>query len=609
MRLVDTISLRSRERKLQLFLDELHPAPRPPCWTSARTSVGFGEGDGCGTLNFFEEHYPWPERITALGLHDGAGFRARYPEIPYVQGDACALPFADGEFDIVFSNAVIEHVGGRERQRKLVSEAIRVGRRAFITTPNRRFPVEVHTRLPVVHWLPDASRRIRLSEDAERVRYRGRPPDAAELRRPVSRPRPHRQSRHDAGGDRRLARAASPGSRSRSSSSGSSCTTPRWRSCGTSACAERRSTWSPPGRRRSSSLRSLVVAWHVRHFPAVKAADVLAIDLRRVIVVYWAIPQDVLGGEATARGELLALRHHLFPGRRVCARRLAAFAWEERGRVGGLSRCRPSSWRWSASPTSRSSRCRRGATPAYPVVPRAARARLRGLSGLPENWVFNTGDEDNPIRRLVSTFLSPLASAYALVVALIYVVSRPFRWWWGLLAFLLYVALLFTHTRAALAALAFGLVVLALAQRRIAPAVLAAVSVAAGALFLSVYPSIGPSTSYTRRSSSGSARTRSSGDTSGDPFAGDESSTGSHWRNLRDGARVVIDHPQGYGLGNAVSLRSGPGSRSAPGVDVRGARCRCRSGRCPRVLFGALPCSRVCGGGRRGWPPHSPPCS
>ena len=43
--------------------------------------LGFGEGDGCATLNFFEEHYPWPEQITALGLHDGAGFRARYPQI------------------------------------------------------------------------------------------------------------------------------------------------------------------------------------------------------------------------------------------------------------------------------------------------------------------------------------------------------------------------------------------------------------------------------------------------------------------------------------------------------------------------------------------------
>jgi Methyltransferase domain len=155
MRLVDAISLRSRERKLKLFLDELQPMPETTVLDVGADELGFGEGDGCGTLNFFEERYPWPERITALGLHDGAGFRERYPHIPYVQGDACALPFPDGSFDVVFSNAVIEHVGDGERQRKLVSEAIRVARRVFITTPNRRFPVEVHTRLPLVHWLPD----------------------------------------------------------------------------------------------------------------------------------------------------------------------------------------------------------------------------------------------------------------------------------------------------------------------------------------------------------------------------------------------------------------------------------------------------------------------
>lgn len=155
MRLVDHVSLRSRRRKLRLFLEELHPTAETSVLDVGADELAFGEGDGCGTLNFFEEHYPWPERITALGLQDGTGFRARYPNVGYVQGDACALPFADGEFDITFSNAVIEHVGDRERQRQLVSEAIRVGRRVFITTPNRRFPVEVHTRLPVVHWLPD----------------------------------------------------------------------------------------------------------------------------------------------------------------------------------------------------------------------------------------------------------------------------------------------------------------------------------------------------------------------------------------------------------------------------------------------------------------------
>ena len=156
MRLADSISLRSRQRKLRLLLDELRPTPETSVLDIGADELGFGEEHGCGTMNFFEEHYPWPQRITALGLHDGQGFRARYPGIRYVQGDACALPFADGEFDLVFSNAVIEHVGGRDRQRRLVLEAIRVGRRVFITTPNRRFPVEVHTRLPFVHWLPDA---------------------------------------------------------------------------------------------------------------------------------------------------------------------------------------------------------------------------------------------------------------------------------------------------------------------------------------------------------------------------------------------------------------------------------------------------------------------
>jgi len=154
MRLADAVSLRSRKRKLQLFLDELRPTEESTVLDVGADELGFGQEDGCGTLNFFEELYPWPERVTALGLHDGTGFRQRYPRIAYVQGDALALPFADGEFDIVFSNAVIEHVGDREHQRRFVSEALRVARRAFVTTPNRAFPVEVHTRLPFVHWLP-----------------------------------------------------------------------------------------------------------------------------------------------------------------------------------------------------------------------------------------------------------------------------------------------------------------------------------------------------------------------------------------------------------------------------------------------------------------------
>lgn len=158
MRLTDALSLRSRRRKLELFLDELRPTPETTVLDVGVDELSLGEPGGevgCTTHNFFEEHYPWPDRVTALGLHDGTRFRERYPRIRYVQGDACALPFADGAFDIVTSNAVIEHVGDRDRQELFVREALRVGRRVFLTTPNRWFPVEVHTRLPLVHWLPD----------------------------------------------------------------------------------------------------------------------------------------------------------------------------------------------------------------------------------------------------------------------------------------------------------------------------------------------------------------------------------------------------------------------------------------------------------------------
>ena len=157
MRFTDAISLRSRRRKFALFMETMAPTAETTVLDVGVDDFAFGEHEGCRTLNFFEAFYPWQERITALGLHEGTRFRESYPNARYVQGDALNLPFADGEFDIVFSNAVIEHVGGREQQRRFVEESLRVARRAFVTTPNRWFPLEVHTRLPLVHWLPDAA--------------------------------------------------------------------------------------------------------------------------------------------------------------------------------------------------------------------------------------------------------------------------------------------------------------------------------------------------------------------------------------------------------------------------------------------------------------------
>ena len=82
MRLVDAVSLRSRRRKLRLFLDEIRPTAATTVLDVGADEVGFGANggqSGCGTHNFFEELYPWPAQLTALGLHDGAGFRGHYP--------------------------------------------------------------------------------------------------------------------------------------------------------------------------------------------------------------------------------------------------------------------------------------------------------------------------------------------------------------------------------------------------------------------------------------------------------------------------------------------------------------------------------------------------
>ena len=77
----------------------------------------------------------------------------------------------------MFSNAVVEHLEDRERQRSFASEAARVGRRVFLATPNRRFPVEVHTRLPLVHWLPPSGLRTYLRAARERLGRGASAPD------------------------------------------------------------------------------------------------------------------------------------------------------------------------------------------------------------------------------------------------------------------------------------------------------------------------------------------------------------------------------------------------------------------------------------------------
>jgi hypothetical protein len=155
-RVASQVSLRSRERKLRLFLDLLQPGPDTSVVDVGVTDAPFG---GDSSDNFFEAMYPWPDRVTGVGQTGLDSFAAAFPRVRAVRADGRDLPFADREFDLGFSPAVVEHVaGGRDGQRRFVHELCRVADRVFVTTPNRFFPLEVHTLLPFVHWLPAPAR-------------------------------------------------------------------------------------------------------------------------------------------------------------------------------------------------------------------------------------------------------------------------------------------------------------------------------------------------------------------------------------------------------------------------------------------------------------------
>jgi O-antigen ligase len=289
--------------------------------------------------------------------------------------------------------------------------------------------------------------------------------------------------------------------------------------------------------------------------------------------VYGLLPQAWLAGGATHKGVLYAARHDLLPvggyflgrgldltereRRRLChvvvvtAAGVAAFGLVDVYAV-------PLSW-WRGSAG---------------WFQHQLGLDYFGLSHLPENFVYNTGN-GVVFRRLTSTFLSPLAASYLLVFALFLV---PLRRRWGIaLALLLFAAVLWSHTRAALVALVAGLIVLAAVRRAWRPFGYALAVVVVGLVFVKAYDHIAPRTHFTaaelRQQEQNAAEHPGA---SHDPTAANESSTSEHLASLRDGAKAVAEHPWGYGLGNAgvtaerthVQVEAGESTYTELGVEL-----------------------------------------
>lgn len=116
--------------------------------------VGVSE-EVVGPANIVEKLHPHRSRITCAGIGDRRAVLEAYPGVAFQAIEpGRPLPFADRQFDVAFSNAVLEHVGGAAERRRFIAEMMRIADLVFISVPNRWFPVEHHTGMPLLHYAP-----------------------------------------------------------------------------------------------------------------------------------------------------------------------------------------------------------------------------------------------------------------------------------------------------------------------------------------------------------------------------------------------------------------------------------------------------------------------
>lgn len=141
----DTVR-RWRQRRYELFIELCRVEPGERI-----LDVGAGAGAALERFNTTNE-------IVAVDLEPLESEWMAAPNVTVQVADATRLPFADGEFPLAFSSSVIEHIP-KHLQPAFANEIRRVGRRYFVQTPNRWFPIEPHYQFPFFQFLPDRVQR------------------------------------------------------------------------------------------------------------------------------------------------------------------------------------------------------------------------------------------------------------------------------------------------------------------------------------------------------------------------------------------------------------------------------------------------------------------
>lgn len=158
-RIKNDLAFQVRRRIFERFMRECSPGPNVRV-----ADFGVSGHRDHPVHYFFETLYPYRESLTVIGraAEEAGWFPEVFPGLRFIEADLREIPLPDGYFDYGICSAVVEHAGTRAQQAALVSEVCRVCRCVLFTTPNRWFPVELHTWLPLLHWLPDSAYRASL---------------------------------------------------------------------------------------------------------------------------------------------------------------------------------------------------------------------------------------------------------------------------------------------------------------------------------------------------------------------------------------------------------------------------------------------------------------
>lgn len=148
--LMANISVKIRNSQFKKFKEINRPNSN-----SKILDVGVTSDETFKDSNLFEKLYRWPEKLTVVTIESSKKLKRMYPKIKIVKIiPSEKLPFRTKSFDVVVSWATLEHVGGYKKQQDFLNELLRVGKKIFLTTPDRSAIYEPHTGFLFLHWIP-----------------------------------------------------------------------------------------------------------------------------------------------------------------------------------------------------------------------------------------------------------------------------------------------------------------------------------------------------------------------------------------------------------------------------------------------------------------------